>query len=375
MKLQHLVLAFTAALSHYSEACLEHLKERTDVPPLPRKHHPAPRTKTAITNVRVFDGEHISPPRRVIIDGAFISTDPTNIQTVIDAGGRVLIPGLIDSHVHVSTIQDLEALTSFGVTTAMVMACYNYTTCATLRALDDGLCTFHSAGVPAVAPGSKHSKIVNGSLLLLPTDDPAAVVAHTFNNGSDFFKISMTHAAYIDALQQAALSSTDGIQHIPADGPLPSPLNITFHPHQFLTPTLNIFQYAFSNPAILAFLGRSPTDKTNSYANAVTNLNTLRPHIPILAGTDAFGLLVPGINIPFGLTLHYELQNLVEAGFTPAEALRAATVVAARHHRLLNRGVIAPGKRADLVLLNSDPLVDVRNTLDIARVWEGEGSC
>ncbi|KAK3681795.1 hypothetical protein B0T22DRAFT_540121 [Podospora appendiculata] len=112
--------------------------------------------------------------------------------------------------------------------------------------------------------------------------------------------------------------------------------------NQFFTPTLKIFRYAFSNPAILAFLGRSPTDKTNSYANAVANLRTLaRAHIPILAGTDAFGTLVLGITIPFGLTLHYELQNLVEVGLSPAAALRAATSLAARHHRLRDRGVLS----------------------------------
>ncbi len=53
------------------------------------------------------------------------------------------------------------------------------------------------------------------------------------------------------------------------------------------------------------------------------------------------------ISIPFGLTLHYELQNLVDAGLQPAEALRAGTSAAAEHQQLADRGVIAPGKRAD----------------------------
>jgi hypothetical protein len=67
----------------------------------------------------------------------------------------------------------------------------------------------------------------------------------------------------------------------------------------------------------------------------------------------------------------FELENLVEAGLTTLEALRAATVLPAQHHQLTDRGQIAPGKRADLVLLNSNPLVNISNTRDIARVWVG----
>jgi imidazolonepropionase-like amidohydrolase len=58
----------------------------------------------------------------------------------------------------------------------------------------------------------------------------------------------------------------------------------------------------------------------------------------------------------------------VEAGFTPAEALRSATSLTAEMHLLQDRGVIAPGFRADLVLLNADPLVNISNTRQIVMV-------
>jgi hypothetical protein len=90
-----------------------------------------------------------------------------------------------------------------------------------------------------------------------------------------------------------------------------------------------------------------------------------------LAGTDAVGVINANISVPFGLSLHFELENLVEAGLTTVEALRAATELAAQHHRLADRGKIAPGMRADLILLNSDPLANITNTRDIAKVWVG----
>ena len=55
------------------------------------------------------------------------------------------------------------------------------------------------------------------------------------------------------------------------------------------------------------------------------------------------------------MSLHGELELLVEAGLTPLEALSAATSVPADRFRLPDRGRIAPGLRADLLLVNGDP--------------------
>ncbi|HLJ51584.1 MAG TPA: amidohydrolase family protein [Bryobacteraceae bacterium] len=87
--------------------------------------------------------------------------------------------------------------------------------------------------------------------------------------------------------------------------------------------------------------------------------------VPIMAGTDT------GDPYTFpGYDLHRELQLLVEAGLTPLEALRAATLTPAR---FLNAdeslGSIAAGKMADLVILNADPLKDIHNTEKISAVF------
>ncbi len=89
-----------------------------------------------------------------------------------------------------------------------------------------------------------------------------------------------------------------------------------------------------------------------------------RRGVPILAGSDAPNLLVyPG----FGL--HDELELLVEAGLTPAAALRAATLNPARFlGRADDLGTVEEGKRADLVLLEGNPLNEIRSTTTINAV-------
>ena len=80
--------------------------------------------------------------------------------------------------------------------------------------------------------------------------------------------------------------------------------------------------------------------------------------VPVLAGTDAgIPIVVPGFS------LHLELVELVEAGMTPYQALAAATTGAAKLLGIQDTtGTIAPGVRADLILLKANPLEDIRNT-------------
>ena len=90
-----------------------------------------------------------------------------------------------------------------------------------------------------------------------------------------------------------------------------------------------------------------------------------RAGVPFLAGTDT----PPGVYVFPGFSLHEELQRFVAAGFTPMEALQTATLNPARFLGLENQlGTIEKGKLADLVLLDANPLDDIRNTQKIAAV-------
>ncbi|NOS92155.1 MAG: amidohydrolase family protein [Cyclobacteriaceae bacterium] len=87
--------------------------------------------------------------------------------------------------------------------------------------------------------------------------------------------------------------------------------------------------------------------------------------VPIVAGTDA------GVSgVVAGFALHDELELLVQAGLTPEEALNSATLLAAQWlgmDKLV--GSVESGKLADLVLLDENPLTDIKNTRKIAAVF------
>ena len=73
----------------------------------------------------------------------------------------------------------------------------------------------------------------------------------------------------------------------------------------------------------------------------------------------------------FGLAEHLELQAMVDAGMTPAQALVAATSRAAEYLDLGDRGSLVPGKRADFLVLDASPLDDIVNTRRISRIFIG----
>ncbi len=86
--------------------------------------------------------------------------------------------------------------------------------------------------------------------------------------------------------------------------------------------------------------------------------------VPLMTGTDA-----STIGPVAGVSVHQELEELVAAGLTPFQALRASTTApAAYFHRPGEQGTVAPGQRADLLLVEGDPLKDVRATRALAGV-------
>lgn len=88
-----------------------------------------------------------------------------------------------------------------------------------------------------------------------------------------------------------------------------------------------------------------------------------RAGVTILAGTDA-----PAPVLAHGLSLHHELELLGRSGLTPLEALAAATSETARAFGFRDRGRIAVGTRADLLLINGNPTVNITSTRDIVGV-------
>jgi|CZKT01.1.fsa_nt_gi imidazolonepropionase-like amidohydrolase len=351
---------------------------------------PSTAGKTALTNVRVFDGRQLLPPGTVMIEAGRIVADSAGAR-IVDCAGGVLLPGLIDAHVHLSGPQTLDQLCGFGVTTALDMASAPPELVDSLRGLD-GLTDIRSAGTPAIAPGSLHSHIpVLGQRgLVRGADEAPRFVADRVAEGSDYIKIivgnpgpshdqatldalvaaarehgklTVAHVSSYAAAEMAQRARVDVLTHVPLDRALDETGAARMAADgRILVPTL----------AMMEGIALQSAPPGADYAAARASVTThYRAGVPILAGTDANA--APGVPavISHGDSLHHELELLVDAGLTKLDALRAATSLPARYFGLADRGVIEPGRRADLVLIDGDPLQDIKATRLIRLLWCG----
>jgi len=123
------------------------------------------------------------------------------------------------------------------------------------------------------------------------------------------------------------------------------------------------------DPTIQSFRYWAPTEWSAIFSEFRQLVPSIQQnHISILAGTDSSSVLEQKGDPP-GTSLHDELALLVGAGFTPSEALRAATWNPALFLGLSDSlGTIEAGKTASMVLLEANPLEDIRNTERIVAV-------
>jgi imidazolonepropionase-like amidohydrolase len=356
----------------------------------------APSEKIALTNVRVFDGRELRGPTTVVFEGGIVGDDPAGAR-IIDAGGTTLLPGLIDAHVHLLEQRHLQRLAAFGVTTALDMGAWPPSMVDSLRNRT-GMADIRSAGIPATTAGSAHSHLPGypaGELV----DGPAGAarfVADRIAEGADYIKLiadipgpdqetldalvatshrrgkrTVAHAVSMAALDMALHAGVDMITHVPLDCRLTESTAARLLAQGCVSiPTLTMMKGIVDRSAAAASQPNGVAVPGPSYEAAHGSVAELhRAGVPILAGTDANA----GPGIPFsprhGESLHEELELLVDAGLSTVEALRAATVLPAKYFGLHDRGVIEPGRRADLVLIDGDPIADIRATRLIRRVW------
>jgi imidazolonepropionase-like amidohydrolase len=367
---------------------------------------------TAITNVRVFDGQRLREPATIVLEDGTISArtsaDGALNADVVDGGGGTLLPGLIDTHVHVDKVSQLEASASWGVTTMLDMGNKDLANLATLKN-GQGLPTLKSAGNPASAPDSVFVRKMGFSVSTTVTgpEDAARFVAQRVAEGSDYIKIlvedpkipgtralgaetvaalvaaaheagltTVAHVVSADTMTTAVRAGADIVTHTALTSDLgPDLVALLAEREVVIIPTLTMMQgvaHAIGGRLAMRVLAPFVPAVRLNYRHAKSTVATFRDAgAVILAGTDSNDDLTAPCQVAHGKSLHEELERLVDAGLAPAEALRGATSLAADTFGLGDRGVIAPGHRADLVLVDGDPTLDISATRNIRGVWIG----
>lgn len=351
----------------------------------------------AITNINVFDGNTLTEERTVVIENGIISA-ATTADTIVDGQHGTLLPGLIDAHVHLRDIAELEQGTHWGTTTMLDMGTPSMALTDALRH-QRGLADIRGAGNSASAPGGMQTTKMGmplSSAVTGPTD-ASRFVADRVREGADYIKIIVedprimgsaaldgtTIAAIVEAAHQAKLKAiahvttiaaftlavdagVDVLTHAPLDAVLDADLVSSIGKRGIvLVPTLIMMQ------TVAKRIEQLPTHRAGiSYTHARSTVTAFhQADVTILAGTDANQAPGSPAQIRHGEALHDELALLVEAGLTPVEALRAATVLPADYFGLRDRGVIEAGRRADLLLIKGDPTRDIAATRTIRGVW------
>jgi imidazolonepropionase-like amidohydrolase len=348
--------------------------------------------RTVITNVRVFDGERVLDQRTVVINDDHIGIDPAGAR-IIDGADGTILPGLIDAHVHVGAREHLEAARRAGVTTMLNMGGFDVAGFAALRELD-GLPQLRTSHAAALRQGEFAQRMgFPAEVLLSEPDQIDDWVAEHVRNGADYIKLiveapgtpgelsaddikavvaaahqrgllTIAHATSIAATALAIDNGADFSTHVPNDGVIADEtVQRMLAENRAAIPTLTIMR------AMSKVRFGDAADEHYGYArDSVTALH--RAGVPILCGTDAHPPFGP-VTVNHGEAVHDELALLVDAGLSPVDALTSATSRIADRFGLTDRGRIAEGKRADLILVDGDPTTDITATRAVRQVWCG----
>lgn len=391
-----------------------------------------PAASFAIRQVRVFDGERVLPSATVLVRDGLIAEVGAGVSVpagvpVLDGNGATLLPGLIDSHVHTWGDARSDAL-RFGVTTELDMFT-DHRGLAAARAEREsraktGKADLWSAGTLVTAKGGHGTQY---GVPIATLDDPAqaqAFVDARIAEGSDYIKlvleplldasgkarmntlseaslraaIKAAHArkrlavVHVSQASDAALAidaGADGLVHINGDVIDDPKLVAAIKQRKaFVVPTLTVMSSIYGlegsvrkriagDERLTPYLRPQQKDQLaasfpsgflneEKFNNSLENVRRLHEAgVTLLAGTDSGN---PGT--AHGASEHGELELLVQAGLSPVQALSAATAAPARSFGLDDRGRIASGLRADLILVDGDPTTDITATRAIRSIWK-----
>lgn len=362
--------------------------------------------------------------------------------TTVDLAGKYVLPGLIDSHVHLGLVdgitqdikfytrelveQQLRTYAAYGITTVQVLGTDKdiiFDVRARLRNQRPDMARVFTSGQGLVYKGS-YGGVAGLNQPVATVDEARVAVDEQVRKGVDFIKLwvddefgtlpvrmppdissaiidqahkhhlhAIAHIFYLENAKTLVEQGVDGFAHSVRDQAVDQALLTAMKQHgtwqmaatlsreaSFTYKKLPFLQDSFFSravsPATVAAL-ESPERQQKlasgpnfakypavlEYAMANTK-REVSAGIPYGMGTDS------GPSARFaGYFAHWELELMVKAGLTPMQALTAATASNAKFIGAKDLGVVAAGRAADLLVLDADPLADIRNTRRIHAVY------
>lgn len=391
-----------------------------DLAAISRKVTPLSEGRVALVGATLVDGtgrDAIPDATIVVAGGRIVAAGPGASTPVpdgtrqVDVTGKTIVPGLWDMHTHLNQLEWAPVYLAAGVTTVrdmgneipFVVALRNAVESEgalgprmLLAGLVDGGGPNAFGALNATTPDEgraivqRYHELGFAQVKLYSLLRPDVVAA--INREAHRLGMSVTgHVPAAMSLLAAVDSGIDQVAHLPVRGDPQSDSvrrviaqlkrrGTVIDPtaswgellgHSTAEPVSNLQPVLQHLPPVLALrigaMGAPNVDTATAHARLARSLAIIRAlydaGVPVVAGTDE--------GIP-GFSVYREIELYAKAGMTPMDALRAATALPARAMGLeRDVGTIEVGRRADLIVLDANPLADIANIRTLRLVMKG----
>ncbi|MBX2845161.1 MAG: amidohydrolase family protein [Saprospiraceae bacterium] len=348
-----------------------------------------------IKKVTVFDGEQVLEDMDVVVrEGkidAVLKSKKKNEKglEVVEGKGKFLMPGLMNAHVHAWAPDQTKEAALAGVLTVFDMMGNPFSMQMNKNAAEKAQhASYFSAGFGATVPGGHGTQFGLEVPTIKSDEDIIPFVQARVDENVDYLKIlyeplmealtpqqvnaliqeahrqellAVTHISFLENALEVAEFGGDGLVHSWFDK---------------VASDEQIDQLAESGiwivPTALVIKLYLPLTRKNFDVDVIDEEGLLenirkmyQADILLLAGTDP-----PNAQINYGTDLYKELYLFRDAGLTPIDILKTATSNVAKAFQLDDRGLIQPGLRADLLLIDGNPLERIEDVEKIERIWK-----
>ncbi len=351
-----------------------------------------------IKHVKLFDGNKVTALANIYVRNGVIQRIDTNLDVInvsskytIDGSNKTLIPGLINAHTHPQSRNDLDDAAKAGILTVMDL----------LRIVEDSIPVFKSlnkktncadyytSGIGADMPNAVIKFYINqvNPWAPLTIQEVQDFVAERIENKVDFIKIfqdsrlpekfsdslfdqlifevhknnllAVVHAEILGDARYAFNHGANILAHGWVDSLISN--NDLEHWKQrefYIIPTLLVH--------IRGKKDLNAKTSTLSESEMIAEIGKIhKAGIRLLAGSDS-----PADHLNFTTDFYKELALYADAGLSPLDVLKTATIYPAQAFKLKDKGIIKEGISADFVLIDGDLLSDISKLNSIEAVWK-----